>query len=57
MQLAAILKRMSDVSNGWLARRLAMGEPASVSQFVRRFRLAGGEENAAFQRALSRVKV
>lgn len=57
VSLAAILKRMSDVSNGWLARRLAMGQSASVSQFVRRFRLAGGEENVAFQRALSRVKV
>ena len=57
VQLAAILKRMSDVSNGWLARRLAMGEPASVSQFVRRFRLGGGEGNVVFQRALSRVKV
>jgi hypothetical protein len=29
------------VSNGWLAGRLKMGQPASVSQFVRRFRLSG----------------
>jgi hypothetical protein len=57
VRLAAILKRMSDVSNGWLAQRLAMGEPASVSQFVRRYRLAGGKGNAVFQRALSRVKL
>lgn len=57
VRLAAILTRVSDVSNGWLATRLTMGEPASVSQFVRRFRLAGGEENAAVQRALSRVKL
>jgi putative transposase len=54
--LAALVIRTSSVSNGWLAQRLAMGEPASVSQFVRRHRLAGGEETAAFQQALSRVK-
>lgn len=56
VQLAAILKHMSDVSNGWLARRLKMGEPGSVSQFVHRFRLAGGTETPAFQAVLSRVE-
>lgn len=56
VRLAAIVKRVSGVSNGWLAKRLAMGKPASVSQFVRRFQLAGGEKTAAFQQALSRVK-
>ncbi len=54
--LAALLKKTTGVSNGWLARRLKMGTPASVSQFVRRFRLAGGEATKAFQRALSNVK-
>ena len=54
--LAALVKRTTSASNGWLARRLAMGAPASASQFVRRHRHAGGEETAAFQRALSRVK-
>lgn len=34
--LAAALKQTSSVSNAWLATRLAMGEPASASQFVRR---------------------
>ena len=34
--LAAAMKRTSSVSNGWLAERLGMGQPASVSQFVRR---------------------
>src|SRR5438445_10210939 len=42
VRLAAALKAGTSVSNGWLAQRLAMGQPASVSQFVRRFRLAAG---------------
>jgi REP element-mobilizing transposase RayT len=54
--LAALMKQTSGVANGWLAQRLAMGTPASVSQFVRRFRLAGGGETKGFQRALSKVK-
>jgi len=33
------MKARTSVSNAWLANRLAMGEPASVSQFVRRFKL------------------
>lgn len=36
--LAAAMKQATSVSNGWLAERLGMGEPASVSQFVRRWR-------------------
>ena len=40
VRLAALLKAGTAVSNGWLAERLRMGQPASVSQFVRRFRLA-----------------
>jgi REP element-mobilizing transposase RayT len=32
--LAAAMKRRTSVSNGWLAQRLGMGQPASVSQFV-----------------------
>ena len=54
--LAAALKRTSSVSNGWLSENLKMGTPASVSQFVRRFLLAGGEEDPRFKRILSRVK-
>ena len=54
--LAALLKQTTSVSNGWLARRLAMGEPASVSQYVRRFRLAGGTATRQFKSGLSRVK-
>jgi putative transposase len=37
--LAAALKQATSVSNGWLAERLGMGEPASASQFVRRWML------------------
>lgn len=37
VQLAAALKTSTSVSNGWLARRLGMGAPASASQFVRRW--------------------
>jgi len=54
--LAAALKRTSGVSNGWLSERLKMGTPASVSQFVRRFLLAGGEQDPRFKRILSKVK-
>ena len=56
VQLAALLKSATSVSNGWLAERLNMGEPASVSQFVRRFRLSEAAEKREFQRALSIVK-
>jgi len=54
--LAAALKRTSGVSNGWLCEHLKMGTPASVSQFVRRFLLAGGQEDPRFRQAMSRVK-
>lgn len=54
--LAAAMKRSTSVSNGWLAVRLGMGKPASVSQFVRRWlqTQAGGR---ATDTLLSRVKV
>jgi putative transposase len=56
VQLAALMKAATSVSNGWLAERLAMGKPASVSQYVRRFRLAGETEKRAFKTLLSRIK-
>jgi putative transposase len=56
VRLAALLKAGTAVSNGWLAARLSMGEPASVSQFVRRFRMAGQDKSPEFEAALSRVK-
>jgi hypothetical protein len=53
--LAAVMKQSTSVSNGWLAARLEMGEPASASQFVRRRMLdkRGREEVETLQ---SRVK-
>ena len=51
--LAAVLKQTTSVTNAWLAARLRMGEPATVSQYVRRFRLAGCHESREYQRLLS----
>jgi putative transposase len=56
VQLAALVKTATSVSNGWLAERLKVGQPASVSQFVRRFRLSGVAESRRFKQARSRVK-
>lgn len=53
--LAAAMKRSTSVSNGWLAARLGMGRPASVSQFVRRLLQTEAGRNAATT-LLSRVK-
>lgn len=53
--LASLMKQTTSVNNGWLAERLHMGQPASVSQYVRRFRLAGGPETRRYRQALSRV--
>lgn len=41
--LAAVLKRTTSVSNGWLTRRLKMGPAATVSQGARRWLMS--EEN------------
>ncbi len=56
MRLAALMKTATSVSNGWLAARLRMGVPGSVTQSVRRFRLSGGAEERAFKAALSRIR-
>ena len=53
--LAAAMKATTSVSNGWLAARLQMGEPASASQFARRFMLNPQHRRAA-EALLSRVK-
>jgi hypothetical protein len=55
VRIAALMKATTSASNGWLAERLQMGEPASLSQYVRRLRLSGGMETAEFKQALSRV--
>jgi hypothetical protein len=44
VRLAAAMKAGTAVTNGWLAARLGMGPPATVSQFVRRWRLAAAAE-------------
>lgn len=53
--LAAALKASTSVSNAWLARRLAMGQPASASQFARR-RMLTADGRAEVDALLSRVK-
>jgi putative transposase len=53
--LAAALKQSTSVSNAWLAERLGMGEPASASQFARRWQL-DPERQRATEKLLSRVK-
>ena len=55
VRLAAAMKRSTAVSNGWLAQRLSMGQPASVSQFVRRWELDPARRRE-IDRLLSRVK-
>ncbi len=54
--LAAALKQSTSVSNGWLARRLEMGKPASVSQFVRRWMLSPSRKSQ-IEAMLSKVKM
>lgn len=56
VRLATAMKLGTSVSNGWLAERLAMGQPASVSQFVRRW-LADPRRARETRSLLSRVKV
>lgn len=53
--LAACLKQTTSVSNGWLAKRLHMGEPASASQFVRRLLLTS-EGPAQVDAILAKVR-
>lgn len=54
--LAMALKSATSVSNGWLAGRLVMGKPASVSQFVRRGMADVGKKRRV-DKLLSKVKV
>lgn len=55
--LASLMKARSSVSNGWLADRLGMGQPASVSQYVGRSELIKGEAWKKKERILSRMKI
>jgi len=53
--LAAMLKQTTPVTNAWLAERLDMGAPASVSQYIRRLSLQD-DGPGRVRRLLSRVK-
>jgi len=53
--LAAAMKRTTSVSNAWLAEHLAMGRPASASQFARRWLLQDAGRRAV-DALVSRVK-
>ena len=53
LQLAAALKRITSVSNRWLADRLQMGAPTGVSSFLHRFHAGGGDRTRLFRRVLA----
>ncbi len=53
--LAAAMKQMTSVSNGWLGERLQIGKPATVSQFVRRWS-EDPKQKRQLQELVSRVK-
>lgn len=55
VKLAAAMKAVTSASNEWLAQRLQMGAPPSVSQYVRRFRLSGASQSGEFKKVLSNV--
>jgi REP element-mobilizing transposase RayT len=55
VRLAAMMTQMTSVSNAWLARRLQMGVPGSVTQYVRRFRSHSDAAQADRRRVLSRI--
>jgi len=46
VRLAYWLKQNTSVSNQWLARRLNMGQPGSVTQYVRRFHARNAMESS-----------
>jgi len=54
--IAYLLKMTTDASNLWITERLGMGQPATVSQNVRRFKLAKRDEKRAARTILSRIK-
>lgn len=56
VRLAALMKQSTSVSNGWLAARLQMGVPGSVSQYVRRFQRRGETDQRAFKKVLSIIQ-
>ncbi|MBI4625190.1 MAG: transposase, partial [Verrucomicrobia bacterium] len=57
LRLAAALKRITSVSNRWLAERLQMGAATSVSTLLHRFHESGGTRTRAFKAVLSRFSI
>jgi hypothetical protein len=51
--LAAALKKLTSVSNRWLAERLQLGKTSSVAALIRRFRLMEGMETPRFKAAVA----
>ena len=57
VQAAVVMKRITPVSNRWLAERLDLGHPTSMDPLLHRFRQHGEAEQRAFKAILSRFAV
>ena len=57
LRVAAMMKRITSVSNRWLAERLQMGRSTSVAPLVHRFNQSGEADTRAFKEMLSRFSV
>ena len=57
LRLAAAMKHITSVSNGWLAERWQMGATTSVSSFLHRFHESGRANTRAFKAVLSRFSI
>lgn len=57
LQIAAIMRRTTSVSNRWLANRLQMGEPTGIGSLLSRFNRSAEPRTQTFKKALSRFSV
>ena len=57
LRVGAMMKRITSVSNRWLAERLQMGRSTSVAPLVHRFNQSGETDTRAFKEMLSRFSV
>jgi len=55
--VAAQLKAVSNVTNGWLAERLKMGAPEGVSRYVTEMRNGRRQDAEKLSRKISKVKI
>ena len=55
--VAAVMKRVTSVSNRWLTERLQMGCPTSVAPLIHRFNQQGEPDTPVFKLLLSRLTV